>query len=284
MFGYVIANCSILSDEQRMRFRALYCGLCRTLHELYGNAARTSLSYDMTFMALVLSALYEPDEENGSEKCLFHPFKAHPYSSNDIMAYAAAMNVALAYHKCADNWEDDKKPTFAAARLILSSAYKKAKSAWPEQCAAIESWMDENRKIERGGKNEIDPPMNLTGRMLGTLFRYKNDYWGEHLFRMGDALGRFIYFMDAYEDLEKDIKKNRYNPLRSIKDIDHYDDFCKDVLTMALADCTYEFEQMPIVKDEYLIRNILYSGVWAKYNKMIGEKNKTGRSRNRGTR
>ena len=283
MFGYVIANCSILTDEQKLRFRSLYCGLCRTIHKTYGNAARATLSNDMTFLALVLSALYEPDEKNGKERCILHPFKPHVYAENEILDYAAAMNVALAYHKCTDNWEDDKNIAFVAARGALKHSYRKAKNAWPEQCLAIEEWMERNRTFERSGKNDVDPPMNLTGNMLGTLFRYKNDYWGDHLYRMGDALGRFIYFMDAYEDLEKDIRKKRYNPLRSMMDMENFDSFCKDVLTMTLADCTYEFEQLPIVQDADLIRNILYSGVWARYNKLNSNKNQDRNSMNRGT-
>lgn len=275
MFGYVIANGNILPEEQQIRFRSLYCGLCHTLHELYGNSGRMTLSYDMTFLAMVLSALYEPEEKSSTERCIPHPFKSHPAAANEIMRYAAGMNVALAYHKCADNWEDDRNPAFAAAKYGLQRAYDRAKSDWPEQCHSIEKWMDDNRLIERSGANEIDPPMNLTGQMLGTLFRYRNDFWGDALFRMGDALGRFIYFMDAYEDLEKDIRKKRFNPLRSIMAQQDYETFCHDVLTMTLADCTYEFERLPIVQDADLIRNILYSGVWSKYNQIQAKKEKS---------
>lgn len=275
VFGYVIANGNILPEEQQTRFRSLYCGLCHTLHELYGNSGRMTLSYDMTFLAMVLSALYEPEEKSSTERCIPHPFKPHPVAVNEIMRYAAGMNVALAYHKCADNWEDDRNPAFAAAKYGLQRAYDRAKSDWPEQCRTIEKWMDDNRLIERSGANEIDPPMNLTGQMLGTLFRYRNDFWGDALFRMGDALGRFIYFMDAYEDLGKDIRKKRFNPLRSIMAQQDYETFCHDVLTMTLADCTYEFERLPIVQDADLIRNILYSGVWSKYNQIQAKKEKS---------
>jgi len=282
VFGYVIANCNSLSDEERVRFRSLYCGMCKTLHEYYGNTGRMTLSYDMTFLVLVLSAFYEPKEESGMERCAPHPFKPHPYAVNDIMIYAAGMNVALAYHKCADNWNDDKNPAFALAKAALKPAYEKVRREWPLQCAAIEKWIADTRTIEESGSEEIDPPMNLTGEMLGTLFRYRDDFWGEALYRMGDALGRFIYFMDAYEDLGKDIRKKRYNPLRSIMHQENYEAFCKDVLTMALADCTYEFEQLPIVKDADLIRNILYSGVWAKYNYLQAKKEKSLKEKNKG--
>lgn len=275
MFGYVIANCKTLSESERIRFRSMYCGMCRTLRRRYGNLERFTLSYDMTFLAMVLSALYEPDEQLGSERCAAHPFKKHDYAVNSIMEYAVDLNVALAYHKCADNWQDDKNPVFAAAKLALKRAYKKASAARPDKCQAIEEWMNEIRRIEESGIEEIDPPMNLTGRMLGTLFQMKEDYWSEQLFRMGDGLGRFIYFMDAYDDLASDVRRKKYNPLKTMMHQDNFEQLCHDGLTLMIADCAEAFEQLPVVKDADLIRNILYSGVWAKYGHIQNKKAKS---------
>ncbi|MBQ8505999.1 MAG: hypothetical protein IJ466_00970 [Clostridia bacterium] len=265
MFGYVITNCKTLSDAERARFRAMYCGMCHTLKRRYGNLGRFTLSYDMTFVAMVLSGLYEPQELSGSERCMPHMLKPHDYVLNSIMEYAVDMNIALAYHKCADNWQDDKNPVYAAAKQALKGAYRKACALHPEKCRAIEEWMRGVGEIEKSGREEIDPPMNLTGRMLGTLFQYRDDFFSEALFRMGDGLGRFIYFMDAYDDLEKDVKRKKYNPLKSIMGQSDYEEICKDAMTMALADCAAAFEELPVIQDAQLIRNILYSGVWAKY-------------------
>lgn len=265
MFGYVIANCKTLSEAERARFKALYCGMCKTLHVRHGNLSRFTLSYDMTFLALVLSALYEPVEQSGTEKCAAHPFKAHDYSVNPYMDYAVDMNIALAYHKCADNWQDDRNILYAGAKLALAGAYQKVKAAWPDKCKAIEEWMEGIRRIESAGIEEIDPPMNLTGKMLGTIFQYGDDYWSDDLFRMGDGLGKFVYFMDAYDDLKKDVRRKKYNPLKSMMNQADFEQICKDGLMMMAADCADAFEQLPVVKDADLIRNILYSGVWAKY-------------------
>lgn len=265
MFGYVITNIKTLSDEQRSRFRSLYCGLCRTLKERYGNAGRMTLSYDMTFVALTLSALYEPEEQTGFERCAAHPLKRHAYAVDPILEYAADLNLMLAYHKCADNWQDERNPAFLAAMRVLDGAYRAASANWPEKARAIEDWMDGVRKIEQSGASEIDPPMNLTGRMMGELFVYRDDYWSDELRRMGDALGRFIYFMDAYDDLPKDVRRGKFNPLRSMMDAPDFEELCKGALTMMMADCADAFERLPVVQDADLIRNIIYSGVWAKY-------------------
>ena len=274
MFGYVITNCKTLSEEERNRFRAMYCGMCKTLHQRYGHLGRFTLSYDMTFLAIVLSALFEPEEESGSEICLAHPIRKHDFVMNPMMEYAVDLNIALAYHKCVDNWQDDRNILYAAAGHALSAAYRKARCEHPQECMAIESWMDGIRRIEKSGTEEIDPPMNLTGAMLGKLFQHGDHYWSEQLYRMGEGLGRFIYFMDAYDDLEKDVRKKKYNPLKSMMHQENFEEICKEGLTMMMADCADAFEQLPIVKDADLIRNILYSGVWAKYGYIQNQKAK----------
>ena len=278
MFGYVITNCKALTPEQQQRFRALYCGMCHTLHVRYGNLGRFTLSYDMTFLATVLSALYEPEETVGRERCLPHPTKPHEYALNPAMEYAVDLNVALAYHKCADNWQDDHNPAFAVAKGLLTRAYRRACEYQPEKCASIANWMDGIREIEKRGDEMIDPPLNLTGRMLGELFSWKQDHWSEELRRMGDGLGRFIYFMDAYDDLEKDLRRNKFNPLKSIRQQQNFEELCKDALTLMMADCADAFECLPIVRDADLIRNVLYSGVWSKYNYIQSRKEESAKS------
>ena len=68
MFGYITANMTTLDKEQQTRYRAYYCGLCRVLREQYGQVGRMTLSNDMTFLAIVLSSLYErPQQAAGAQ-------------------------------------------------------------------------------------------------------------------------------------------------------------------------------------------------------------------------
>lgn len=119
MFGYVVANYAQLTPEQTARYRGCYCGLCRTLGQRYGLRGRAALTYDMTFLVLLLSSLYEPEETHGTERCALHPAKPHGYWYSEITDYAADMNLALAYYSCLDNWRDDHSlPHLAEARLL----------------------------------------------------------------------------------------------------------------------------------------------------------------------
>ena len=82
---------------------------------------------------------------------------------------------------------------------------------------------------------------------------------------MGDGLGRFIYLMDAYDDLPQDVKRHRYNPLKSYSEQPDYEEFCRSALMLPVADAARAFELLPVVRDADIIRNTLYSGIWSKY-------------------
>ena len=266
VFGYIITNQKALPEDRQRRFRAVYCGLCGALRQRHGLSGSATLSYDLTFLALLLNALYEPGEQAGSARCAAHPLKPHDYVSSPVMAYAADMNLALAYHKSMDDWRDDKSPVAAARGATLRRAYDRVQRQWPQKCAAIEDWLNEIHAIEGGGDFDIDPPVNATGRLLGELFVWPGDaQWAEELRAVGDGLGRFIYFMDAYDDLPEDLRRGRYNPLKPLKDRDDYEQLCVSAMTMMVADATDAFERLPVVLDADIIRNVLYSGIWCRY-------------------
>ena len=97
MFGYVIANKEIMTQEQELRYKACYCGLCHALKKRHGSLSRVTLTYDMTFLVLLLNSMYEPEESCGTGRCFMHPVRRHDWVSSWVTEYAADMNLALAY-------------------------------------------------------------------------------------------------------------------------------------------------------------------------------------------
>ena len=274
MFGYVTVNRQGLTQEEFTRFRSMYCGLCRTLRRRYGNVGRLALSYDMTFLAMLLGGLYEPAEETGEEICPPHPLKRHPYVQQEFLEYAADLNVALAYYKCLDNWADERSLAGRAGAKLLERGFRQVRERLPDKCGAIESWLARQGEIERAGTQDVDLCANLTGSLLGELYAFRDDEWGDTLRGMGEAMGRFIYFMDAYEDLPEDIRRRRFNPLRDMSRQPDYEAVCRDVLTLLISDATERFESLPILKDASILRNVLYSGVWTRYAMLQANKEK----------
>ena len=99
MFGYVVTNKKELKIREFELYRSFYCGLCREIRTHYGQLGRMVLSNDMTFLTVLLSSLYEPKEERGSANCPLHPVRKRDYIHSDVTAYAADMNLLLAYWK-----------------------------------------------------------------------------------------------------------------------------------------------------------------------------------------
>lgn len=275
MFGYVTIDKSALSPEAVSRYESFYCGLCRTLHTRFGNVARTTLSYDMTFLLILLSSLYEPEETAGEGKCVFHPVKSKPFLQNEIFDYAADMNVVLAYYKLLDNWQDERKLTSLAQYNLLTKAYKQVEGRYPEKCAAIAASLAEIGAVEESDTLNVDALANHTANMLGEIYAYKpGDVWSDTLRTMGGALGRFIYVMDAYEDLPSDQRKKRYNPLVAYVQREDYEVLCLEGLSMLIAECADAFEVLPLVQDMDILRSVLYSGVWTRYATIQNERKK----------
>lgn len=266
MFGYVLANRQALSEAELARYRGCYCGLCHAIGRAYGQPQRFALSYDLTFLVLLLSSLYEPPETQAQRRCLAHPLRRHGQWQSEFTGYAAAMNVALAYYQRLDDWTDDHAPLAWAESRMFQGSIPAIVAAYPRQLQAITDALDKLRTLELQDVQEPDQPAAAFGALMAALFSPRQDRWTPLLQQMGEALGRYIYLLDALADLPEDLRKNRYNPLRSRAEAGLTRETLLPVLQILMGECTDAFERLPLVQDVGLMRNILYSGVWARYH------------------
>lgn len=268
MFGYVNADKKEMTDEERSTYQAYYCGLCRELKRQAGAGAQICLNYDITFLAILLSGLYEPDEVTEPFRCRLHPTKKRFFHESEVMQYAASMNIVLSYYKLLDDYQDDHKTSRKKIANRFEPVVKRVCEEYPRQTQAIEDFVRDLSDAEYRQEDNLTVLSALSGDMLGELFCYKEeDVWNESLRSMGYYLGKFIYLLDAYDDMEKDRKNHNFNPmLRAIDKDPSYDAFCRQVLVSLIAECTKEFERLPILKNASILRNILYSGIWTKYD------------------
>ena len=142
---------------------------------------------------------------------------------------------------------------------------------------AVEEYMKKLAVAEKAKESNIDIVAGYTGEMLGQIFQWKQDEWSRDLESMGFYMGKFIYLLDAYEDLKQDQKKGNYNPLAYVQmeSKEEYETFCRSTLTCLMAECAKSFERMPILQHAEILRNILYSGVWTKYEYLKLKEKKT---------
>lgn len=268
MFGYVTVCEPELKVKDLKKYRAYYCGLCRTLKEDYGFMGQMTLTYDMTFAVILLSSLYETTTKHEEHRCKVHPAKRQHMLQNEITSYAAAMNVMLAYYHMEDDWQDDRKVSSLMTKSLIQGKAKKIIEKYPRQSEIIRKSLKELGECEHENSMDIDRAAGCFGRLMAELFVWKEDIWEKTLRKMGFYLGKFIYLMDAYEDLPEDRKKNRYNPLKELAKRPDYEAQMEQILRMMIAESTVRFEQLPCLVDVDILRNILYDGVWNHYNKI----------------
>ena len=186
MFGYITVNKDTLSEENKKIYQSYYCGLCQTMKSQYGRRAQMALNYDMTFLIVLLTGLYEPDSVTREGfVCSVHPTKKRTLRTNEITEYAAAMNILLAYYNLIDDWKDDKSLTKKTYAEMLKKDFEKAKKGYPIQAKAIEDYIARLAECEKSNDTNIDAVAGLTGEMLGILFAWKQDEWQKDLKEFG---------------------------------------------------------------------------------------------------
>lgn len=275
MFGYIIINKAEMKFREFDVYQSFYCGICRDLKRKYGARAQISLSYDMTFLAILLTGLYDTQTCQGSCRCIAHPFESHKTRNNIFTEYAADMNVIFAHYKCEDDWKDEKKIWKLFYGKLLEGRAGKLKEKYGEKIRKINLFMQEFSDAEASEKADIDTLSGLFGRVMGEIMAFREDEWAENLRRMGFFLGKFIYLCDAYEDVEEDREKGTPNPLKHKYENPDFEEESKTILTMMMSECCREFEKLPILENVEILRNILYSGVWCRYE-AVHEKRAAG--------
>lgn len=264
MFGYITINREELKVKDYETYNHFYCGLCQDLKASGGQAARMTLTYDMTFLAILLTALYEKEPEKEVLRCMVHGGAKRECLRNEYTAYAADMNVLLVYHNLMDDWIDENKKTSRAAARIIRRAYLKTAGRYPDKTHAIRVYLKKLHAAEESRCEDIDYAAGLTGTLMREIFTYRDDHWKKDLGDVGFYMGKYIYLRDAYDDVEEDRKNGNYNPFLPMSEQEDFDEKAKEILRMMAGSATRAFERLPIVEYLDILRNILYSGIWVR--------------------
>lgn len=281
MFGYVLADKQELKLREFDVYQSWYCGLCRELQKQGGVLGRLALNYDMTFLILLLHGLYEPKEECSQARCLVHPTRKKTVRTDEFTRYAADMNLLLTYHKCMDDWNDQKNLGRFLYAKLLKKKCRGLREQYPQKAEGIWAALSELSRLEEEKSEDLDRVSGCFGNLMGLVLAVRQDVFEEDLMKMGFYLGKFIYLLDAYEDLERDLASGNYNPLTERSEAEGFEEWIFIVLEMMMSECAVRFERLPILENADILRNILYSGVWSRYEiakeKRKGAENSDGK-------
>ena len=212
MFGYVKPDTPYLYMKDDTLYKALYCGVCKSIGKCAGQCARFSLTYDIAFLSAVVHNLTKTDVTIKREHCVIHPITKRPIAKpDDISITLGALNVILAYFKIQDDIQDNGRGRMA--KLFLSRGFKKSAKKHPELVEIVKRNYSELFELEKAKEQSIDKIAHPFATMLeeistSLLGQYSTEFTKGYFYNFG----KWIYLIDALDDYDKDIKKGNYNP------------------------------------------------------------------------
>jgi len=272
MLGVMMVRKEEMKFREYDRYRGYYCGLCRAIGKRCGSVCRLALSFEMTFLAMLHTSLYEPETAQEMRRCPLHPVPKRLMLSNEALDYAADLSALVSYYDLRDGWEDERRVDRLAESELLKRAARRAGEKLPRQREAVERYVKALHEVEERNDQNLDAAANLTGEMLAELYVMREDVYARDLREMGFYLGKFIYLCDCFEDIERDIKKNNYNPLLTRRGGEAFDADCEQMLSDMMARAAAAFERLPLLEDAEIMRNILYSGVWLRFENALARR------------
>lgn len=289
MFGYIKVYQPELKMGEFEQYRGIYCSLCKTLGKRYGIAAQMTLSYDITFLAVLHMALSEECAGFHKGRCPYNLLKKRACcKSNAALDFCADVAMLLVYHKTNDTIADDQFFKRLSARLmlpIMRRNRRRAAKRLPQLDAVIEQAMARQKKLEQIKTASLDMAAEPTAQMVCTVCGaiVTDEKQKRVLSRLGYCLGRWVYLMDAADDLEDDLKNGSYNPIALSQGIDTADkeqiktarESTLLILNASLAECKAAYELLDIRRFDGMLRNILEWGLPRMQKQVIfGERTK----------
>lgn len=283
MFGYIRVNKMDLTFREFDTYKGYYCGLCKFLKRNHSEISRLSINYDITFLILLISSVYGFDTKIYEESCIANPFKRKKHLENEVTEYAASMNILLAYYKFEDNVADDGGLLNKMSCIVFKNSFKSAYKKYPQKAEFIKKCLRELSKIEKEDIRDVDRASNTFGNLMREIFSYRDDDKKDILGNIGFGAGKYVYIMDAYEDLYKDIQNGSYNPFKP-KEFQNkpenipsgfkvYNQEINRRMDMnigfSLAQIEEGIRKLNPELNRGIIDNIIYSGIYLRYKNLI---------------
>lgn len=306
MLGYVKIDKGELKVREYEIYCGYYCGICKSIGRRYGQLPRMSLSYDAAFLAVMLASLDDTPDEPFQEHCAVHHINKKTIIYNKSIDYAGDVMLLLAWYKLLDDAEDEGRIYAKAAMLTLKRIYKRLSSRYSRLCGTMEAHLAELHKLEKNKCDSIDMAAEAFSKIMEDIFAegvrivYETDADGEtedggraELAKIGYHMGKWIYLIDAVDDIEENIESGAYNPLLYRFSYDKTSEDPKSFrarieerlrfnLFHYLAVISNCLDTLDIKKNQGIIDNIIYFGLNRKTEEILkGETDESIRSTGR---
>lgn len=266
MFGYIKVHKDELLVREYEAYKSVYCGLCKKMGKDYSFLSRFILSYDCTFYAIFLMSQKYKCTGFHRKRCTCNPLKKCTFCTggDEALAKAAAFSVVSAYYKLLDDIQDSgffKKTFIRMIKPVFSHWRKKAAKKYPYIDTETKQMLENQFKAEKDPNCCLDMACEPTALLLSNILKAeaKDEMEKQVYSQLGYHIGRWIYLIDATDDLEDDKKHNNFNPLLINSDIKKEE--CQVILSRCLAQAYDAYNLLDIVDFKGILDNIMLKGL-----------------------
>ena len=212
MFGYVRADTPHLYIKDDTLYKAMYCGVCKGIAQVCGHSARIGLSYDVTFLSVLLHHLAGIDVKIEKQHCFTHHIRSRQMAEVDeLTRQLGALNTLLVYYKYTDDIMDGDKGK--GKRLWFVKGFKRASRKYPEIARIVRDNLAMQEQVEKAKIDSIDRAADATANMIAEFSKYAlGEKANGYTWNLFYSIGKWIYLIDALDDYDKDKQKGAYNP------------------------------------------------------------------------
>lgn len=278
MFGYVLPDKPNLYMRDYALFRAYYCGLCHAMKKESGQIARLSVNYDAAFISLFFHDVRGEKPTVVQKRCILNPKKRAVIAQTKTAEEVARLNLVLLGMKLQDDRADgDNKPF---RRLAFSRQIKKARKRSPEFASFADECAARQREEERAGGSldgAAEPFADMMRKTFAFLAGEKN---ATDIERIGYLLGKFVYFMDALDDYDRDLKKGRFNAFYRTFQEKSAEDLLKNkgedvrfLMESIMKGIENAYKGVELSENEGVVTNVLWYGLRWRFDTVCKKEN-----------
>lgn len=285
MFGYIIPDKEKATPPESALYRAFYCGVCKALKQNYGNRVRIFTSYDITFLSILSHDCLNFGVEFNNENCVVDPFRKKTLvKNNDLLKKNCAVQLLLSKYKLIDDVYDGKK-----SRNILLKYFKKAMDEAQREYPVIDQIIDVQynklRELEKINEPNIDKVSECFALMMRKIMQeiVGKENADEQLLSLAYNLGKYVYLIDAIDDMDDDIKKGNYNPFVASfgsfpsreKFFEKHREVTEMAITYTINKAISAFNERKYNQSYPLLRNVVYYGLRKRADEVFSGKKST---------
>lgn len=278
MFGYLNIDKSQLEQGQQGLWQTFMCGLCLSTKKLFGNTPRMFVNNDVNLFNVLFHSILGADVQIDNQRCVAHPFTKRPIQRpTELSDKLAIGNVILTYLNLYDDVVDGGNAKKSALRLYRKT-YRKAQKLWPELDQALQQHCAQLRQLEQGGCNSLDQVAHSFASLSEDFCKMVlGEASQEFAQTLCYNLGKWVYLIDALDDLRKDLKRHNYNPFvacynaTTLQEVAAHKDEITFLMYAVLNRIATCYNDLNLQKYHCILHNVLHVSIRSKTQQVLAK-------------